>query len=637
MQTFLAAWMILSFLGCLVLLPGRPRWGLWTALLGVYFCCCNLFKAGLIQAHLDSPVQLPLWHWFWQALTLWGVVAACQWMSPSGWTRWLWVAHATLGLLFFGDQLYERYFDDVPGFYVVTQLAQAGATAASTMEILKLEDVAFILDVLVGLPLLWVQPPQAPPRSQLVWAVGAPFLFSLYAPALFDAQDRHVLRLRFRNVAAVQRLGLVHYHFYDVMQWLFARYENVLDPSFDQSALKKYTLRSRRSIAAPTAWKGRYRGQNLLIFSLESLECVVLHLKVNGQEVTPFLNSLARRSWAGGLCDQTGQGRSSDGLFVVLNSLLPPGQRPLAYAYPSNDFRGLPAILNDHGYHTCLAVPYYGSFWNVRHMARKYGFAQSLFREQIPPNPQESIGWGINDKGLVARLQGYWKRFPRPFFAYTVCMMGHHPYRELQPSQERLKLGPEFQGTMLGRYLQLCRERDEEWRCIVQQLKEKGLWDSSVVVLLGDHDARLPDHEMPLLGLHKEYNAVVKAEQDRVFFLLHTPDEALRGSVPDYGSQCDVAPTLMHLLGASETPSAMLGLNLLAASRRDALVSKGGYAIDSKVVVVDDGREWVTYDRGSHRVLKEADSVAAHEMTRVYDLTRDILRLNLVPTMLRIQ
>lgn len=637
MQTFLAVWMILSFLGALILLPRYPRWGLWTAIWGVYFCSSNLWKTALIQGHLDSPVNLPPWHWAWQALTLWGIVAACQWIDRNRWTRALWLAQAALGLVFFGDQLYERYFDDLPGFYVITQLAQAGATAASTVEILKLEDLAFGLDILVALPLLWLRPPQAPPRGQLIWAVLMPLVVALVAPALLDEQDRHILRLRFRNVAAVQRLGLFHYHFYDVMQLLFARYENLLDPSYDKAALKEYMLRSRNSIKTPTPWRGRYRGKNLLIFSLESLEIAVLNLKVNGQEVTPFLNGLARKSWAGGLQDQTGQGRSSDGLFVVLNSLLPPGQRPLAYAYPSNDFRGLPAILNEYGYHTCLAVPYYGSFWNVRHMAKKYGFVQSLFREQIPPNPQEAIGWGINDKGLVARLQGYWRRFPRPFFAYTVCMMGHHPYRELQPSQERLKLGPEFQNTMLGRYLQLCRERDEEWRCIVSQLKEKGLWDSSVVLLLGDHDARLPDQEMPLLGLHREYDAVAKAEEDRVFFLLHTPDEALRGSVPDYASQCDVAPTLLHLLGATDTPTAMLGINLLTQVRRKALVSKGGYSIDSKVVVVDNGAEWVTYDRISHQVRKHTNSDAAAEMARVYDVTRDILRLNLVPTILKME
>lgn len=625
-----------SLVVALFWLPRRPEnYGLWTVTLGCWLVGSNLWKTALIQDHLDSPVDLPPLQWVWQGISLAGCVLVCQLCSRRHWHRLVWLLQATLAALFLFDQLYERYFDDVPGMYLLTQLSQAKSVIPSAMELLRREDLAFPIDVLLALPLLFYRAPRSRPRADTAMLSGLPLLCSLLFTAAIDADDRRILRLRFRNVAAVQRLGLFHYHFYDVLQMAYSRYENLLDPSFDKPALARLVAQSRQSIAARTPFKGRYKGKNLLMFQLESFESFVFHLKVDGQEVTPFLNQLARESFTAALQDQSGQGRSSDGEFILLNSLLPPGERPLVYAYPSNYYHGLPATLADLGYYTSYAVAYYGSFWNCRYMAKRYGFRKNLFREQIPNDPNHSIGWGLSDFGLVNRIQVYWAEFPRPFFAYTVTMMGHHPYRELSPDQERLRLPPEFEDTMLGRYLQLCRERDEEWREIVELLKERGLWDSSVVVLVGDHDARIPYEEMSLLAEDGKFDEVDKILSDRVFCLIHAPDGKLVGSASNYAAQVDLTPTLMHLMGAGDRPTATLGLNLLSNVRRQAIVSKTGYSLDGEYVVVDNGSTWSTYARSTHSEVNETGLRAQKEMQTWYDLTRDILRLNLVPTMMK--
>ncbi|MBN9413904.1 MAG: sulfatase-like hydrolase/transferase [Candidatus Eremiobacteraeota bacterium] len=632
-------------LGCIALalilfwLPRTQNLRTWTLTLMLWMIGGNLWKVWLIQDHLDSPVDLSGFNWCWQAFSLAGLVVGCQLLSRRHWHRLVWCLQVILCNLFLIDQLYERYFDDVPGLYLLTQLNQAKSVIPSTIELLSREDLVFPGDLLLTLPLLFLKAPLAPIRKLTAAWFSLPLVLSVIFGVTMDPEDLRILRLRFRNVAAVQRLGLFHYHFYDVLQMAYSRWENLIDSRYDEKMLSELVRQSRKSIRHKNDSLGMYRGKNLIIFQLESFEWFVFNLKVDGQPVTPFLNELAKESWTGGLQDQSGQGRSSDGEFILINSLLPPGQRPLVYAYPSNYYEGLPALLSKVNYLTSYAVAYYGSFWNCRYMARRYGFKRNLFRDDLPADPNNSIGWGLSDFGLVNRLKVHWQKFPRPFFAYVVTMMGHYPYRELSSSQERLKLPAKLadKENMLGRYLQLCRERDEEWRRIVDTLKQEGIWQSSVIVLVGDHDARIDYEDMALLQPKGTFDEVDKIESDRVFCLIHGPDGKLRGQGPSYAAQVDLMPTLLHLLGLTEMPTAGLGINLLSPAQRKIIVSKTGYSIDPDYVVVDNGSTWSTYARSTHLEVAQKNLPVQKALEDWNDLIRDVLRLNLVPAMLKMR
>lgn len=629
----------IALAGILFRLPRTQSLLAWTGLLMTWMVGGNLWKVWLIQDHLDSPVDLSGFNWCWQALSLAALVLGCQLLSRRHWHRLVWLLQCILCNLFLIDQLYERYFDDVPGLYLLTQLSQAKSVIPSTIELLSRDDLAFPGDLLLTVPLLFLKAPLAPARRLTSAWFLVPLALSLIFGVTMDPEDLRILRLRFRNVAAVQRLGLFHYHFYDVLQMAYSRWENLIDSRYDQKMLSELVRQSRKSIRTQNDTLGMYRGKNLIVFQLESFEWFVFNLKVDGQPVTPFLNELAKESWTGGLQDQSGQGRSSDGEFILLNSLLPPGQRPLVYAYPSNFYEGLPALLSKANYLTSYAVAYYGSFWNCRYMARRYGFKKNLFRAELPADANNSIGWGLSDFGLVNRLKVHWQKFPRPFFAYVVTMMGHYPYRELTRAQERLELPEKLADpeNMLGRYLQLCRERDEEWRRIVETLKEEGLWQTSVVVLVGDHDARIDYEDMALLQPKGTFDEVDKIESDRVFCLIHGPDGKLRGQGPAYAAQVDLMPTLLHLLGVTEYPTASLGLNLLSPVGRKIIVSKTGYSIDPEYVVVDNGSTWSTYARSTHKEVVQKDLPPQKALEDWNDLIRDVLRLNLVPAMLKMR
>ena len=119
----------------------------------------------------------------------------------------------------------------------------------------------------------------------------------------------------------------------------------------------------------------------------ESLAAFPIGMSWRGQPLAP--DAVARSVFSdkplvfSQFFDQTHDGTTSDGEFTSLQSLHPLPAGSVATRYGSNDFRGLPAILAEHGYHTFSASAEHGDFWNKRQIHPRLGFSQSFFREHF--------------------------------------------------------------------------------------------------------------------------------------------------------------------------------------------------------------------------------------------------------------
>jgi len=132
-----------------------------------------------------------------------------------------------------------------------------------------------------------------------------------------------------------------------------------------------------------------------------------------------------------------------------------------------------------------------------------------------------------------------------PFFAWLHFYDAHAPYDAPEPFGSQYR-GQPYNGEVAFADAQLGR--------VVTFLEQRGLLDTTVIVVLADHGESLGEHEE---GTHGFF---VYETATHVPFLIRAPFEATRGKrVPGLVRTADLAPTVLDLLGttaaAGEAPA----------------------------------------------------------------------------------
>lgn len=575
---------VLALWAAIILSAKRNWWPLSQSAFPLWASLCPLPKAYLAARLMSDSLRPTAAAWLWTAGLLLSLVVPLI-LLPQRASRWsCWSFVALLSLLLWADVVYYRAFDDFLSVSLWSGIHQTHAVTDSLQHLLSSADLVLLVNLLLVLPAVWVTGAEPERRPDRRWALLAllPALLFLAFNLVTRPLSSQFLQHRFSNRAQVGRNGLLAYHLYDIYHSakpLFLKPE----PIPDELVWQRLSL-TRNSIGSGAPYFGAARGSNILMMQLESFQSFVIGMRVEGQEVTPFLNRLRRQSLYGEALDQTSHGASSDAEYVMLNGLLPPTHGPLCFLYVQNDFRALPFLLSERGWSTFKAMPYDGAFWNARRIGERYGYQQQQFVEAFPPaRPQEVIGWGLSDSATFEQLVPKLQALPKPFFCYLTTVMMHHPFDELRPEQELLKLPLELKTSMAGDYLQLARLRDQAIEELVAKMRQSGLWEDTVLVLCGDHRSRLDDGEVERLGVLRE-----KPLLDRVPLFIHLPGDKAVGELPGSLGQIDVSPTLLHLLGIADANPVMVGRNALAGAK--ASVSPGGFLTNGAGLTVWQGK-----------------------------------------------
>ena len=167
----------------------------------------------------------------------------------------------------------------------------------------------------------------------------------------------------------------------------------------------------------------------------------------------------------------------------------------------------------------------------------------------------------------------------RPFFLYIHTIDPHLPYDPPQPYRGRFagrisdpelgslksidslnsdknKMTPEVLKGLTGLYDAEIAANDAAFGALVADLKERGLYDSSVIVVLSDHGEELFDHR----GF--SHGNTLFEEVLRVPLAIRFPDRRPPRRVASVVEQVDLMPTLLEYLGL-EPPAAIQGRSFL--------------------------------------------------------------------------
>jgi phosphoglycerol transferase MdoB-like AlkP superfamily enzyme len=490
------------------------------------------------------------------------------------------------------DAVYLRYFDAIVPAVALAAARQVGQIEGSVRALLRPTDL-WLLGTAASaclFALLWPGPARAAivPRGArhalrgagiaLALAAGVPALGALHA-ALHDPAFADQV---FSQRALLGRWGVVNVHLFDLARTV--REWRARPSAADVAAVEAFfDARAAQHAGDTGASPAVARGANLILIQVESLQQWVVGARVRGVEVTPFLNALCGEALAfTEVFDQTGQGRSSDAEFEVLNSLHALDRGAVAFRRPHNRFVAVPGLLRERGYHTLSGHGFERGFWNRALLHPRYGFEDMVFRPELGQG--EVIGWGLADAVFLERMADRLAALPHPFFAFLITLGLHHPFDGFPDRHKTLDVG-ELAGTALGNYIHAMHYCDGALASFMARLRASGVLDTSVVAIYGDHESGLAV-DAPLLALAGMSGDVPGAalRLRRVPFFVRVPGGRPSGESGVIGGHIDVAPTLLALLGVPQPP-VFLGHALRDGTSSVAVLNDGSVVGDGLILI----------------------------------------------------
>jgi len=248
-------------------------------------------------------------------------------------------------------------------------------------------------------------------------------------------------------------------------------------------------------------------------------------------------------------------------------------------------------------------------------------------------------GW-MNDRDNVGHMLDFFDRHDpaRPFFAFMFFESPHARY-EFPPESvirtpylDRLNYATmdlhRDIGLIKNRYLNAVHHLDSQLARVFDALERKGLLDSTIVIVTGDHGEEFMEK-----GRWGHASAFTE-EQTRVPLVIYVPGQP-PAVIDRMTSHLDLPATVLGLLGVANPPSDYsLGYDLLHGPARTSTVVSGwddlAYIDGDHKVVLPLGRFDLAMKRRvttrDDAELDPPDALLAADHSRVLDLLRDLTR-----------
>lgn len=230
--------------------------------------------------------------------------------------------------------------------------------------------------------------------------------------------------------------------------------------------------------------------RNVIFILLESFLSAPIDLKVDGIEVTPFLNSLRRDStvyYNGNMVSDIGCGESGDGQFIYMTGILPLRHRMTVGQVKDNILPSLPKVLRkSFGVkYSEIISPTAPNLWQQSEMNKAYGFCNAYWLEDITSGQQRPIDDELIFKFASKRLE----KLKEPFFSLVLSLSTHSPYTKYVG--DNIMNGNRKYNELYKNYLNSCHFLDEQLGKYITELKKRGLYNRSLIVIASDHYAHL--------------------------------------------------------------------------------------------------------------------------------------------------
>lgn len=330
-----------------------------------------------------------------------------------------------------------------------------------------------------------------------------------------------------------------------------------------------------------------FANKNVLVIHAESMMSNAMTQSFNGEEATPNLNKLAKEGmFFSNFYSQVSVGTSSDSELTYNTSLMPTKSGTAFVSYSDREYISTPKLLKEKGYYTFSMHANNADFWNRRAMHKSLGYDRFYSKTDYKVTKETSIGLGLSDKEFFSQSIKKLKKINKEhtnWYGLMIMLTNHTPFSETDKYgefpvdiQETItnedgtteeKVYPYMEGTKLGNYFKSIHYADSALGDLITGLDAEGLLDNTVVIIYGDHDARLARKDYNRLYNYDKENDSVLDEDDpeykeydsyqyeigrRVPFIIWTKDmkdTKLNQEVTNVMGMYDVMPTIGNMFG----------------------------------------------------------------------------------------
>lgn len=448
----------------------------------------------------------------------------------------------------------------------------------------------------------------------LAFGVGCAVVFA----STLSATDIGRFVKQWNREYIVMKYGIYVYHVNDLIKSVEPKITSLF--GYDEAVKTFKDYFAEENTQSKNKYTGIYEGKNIIAIHAESIQSFVIGLKINGVEITPNLNKLASSGlYFDNFYAQVSVGTSSDSEFTYATSLMPSNTGTAFVSYYDREYVTTQKLLQEKGYYTFAMHANNADYWNRRIMYKSIGYDK--FYSKVDYEIDDKIGLGLSDKSFFRQSIEKIKTINEEnelFYGTIIMLTNHTPFSGTDSTGEykfdRLDLSlhetvyneetgqyenktyPYLENTKLGKYLNSVHYADEALGEFITGLDEAGILDNTVIVLYGDHDARLPKEDyQKMYNYDKETDGILPSDSEgyiefdsyqyelnrKVPFAIWTKDGKYKGVNSNVMGMYDVMPTLGNMFGFSNEYA--LGNDIFEMGDNNIVVFPTGNWLTNKV------------------------------------------------------
>lgn len=408
------------------------------------------------------------------------------------------------------------------------------------------------------------------------------------------------------------------------------------------------------------------KGKNIIVIHAESFQNFVMDTEINGVELAPNMKKLASEGmYFSNFYSQESVGTSSDSEFTYSTSLLPASSGTVFVSYWDRYYPSIQKNLSNDGYYVFSMHANKGNMWNREVMHKQLGYDR-FYNYTKDYDIDETIGLGLSDKSFfrqsVQKIKKINKKYDK-YYGLLIMLTNHTPFEGLEDTtdldltytykttdsetgEETEVVNNYLKDTTLGKYFTTVHYADQAIGELVDNLDKEGLLDDTVLVIYGDHDAKIkrseydyyynynPETDSKYSSDDPRYDEFTKYEYElnrKVPFIIWTKDKDLQKKinkkVTTVTGMYDVLPTLGNMLGI-DTPYA-LGHDVFSTDDHFVVFPNGNWITDKmyydsqndEAIMLDEdaviGKDYIEkYSQRAEKEISVSNDIIVHDLIK---------------------